>query len=54
MSRVLSTPPPGTGLRAVHGPRNLPLISTLKLVRRPADLAVSLRREYGDIALTDK
>ncbi|WP_028463415.1 cytochrome P450 [Nocardia sp. 348MFTsu5.1] len=52
MSRVLSTPPPDAGLRSVRGPRHLPLISTLKLIRRPADLAVSLRRGYGDIALT--
>lgn len=52
MSRVLSTPPAGSGLKAVRGPRGLPLISTLTLVRRPADLAASLRRAHGDIAFT--
>ncbi|HEY9313961.1 cytochrome P450 [Williamsia sp.] len=52
MSRFLSAPPPDTGLRPVQGPRTLPLISTLKLVRKPTDLAVSLRHGYGDIALT--
>ena len=52
MSKALSTPPPGSGLRAVLGPRSLPLVSTVRLVRRPADLAVSLRRDHGDIALT--
>lgn len=52
MSKTLSTPPAGTGLHVVRGPRSFPLFSTVKLVRRPADLAAALRREYGDIALT--
>lgn len=48
--RILASPDPQSTLRAVTGPRAVPLFGALRLRSDPTGLAQDLRRAHGDIA----